>query len=125
VFSTDLPAVVHRLNGDGVGDLWLDYLQWLGVDGLWLSPITLSPNLDWGYDVADYRDTADLGTDADVDPSHRRSRRRESNPARFRAESHQRPTPVVRRVPIVATARRQIGISGPVPRPTGRHPTTG
>ncbi len=46
-------------NGDGVGDLpgvidHLDYLQWLGIDGIWLSPITVSPNADWGYDVADY-----------------------------------------------------------------------
>jgi alpha-glucosidase len=32
----------------------LDYLQWLGIDGIWLSPITVSPNADWGYDVADY-----------------------------------------------------------------------
>ncbi|HSS10171.1 MAG TPA: alpha-amylase family glycosyl hydrolase [Acidimicrobiales bacterium] len=46
-------------NGDGVGDLpgvinHLDHLEWLGVDGIWLSPITVSPNADWGYDVADY-----------------------------------------------------------------------
>jgi alpha-glucosidase len=60
-------------DGDGVGDLRgiidrLDYLQWLGVDGIWLSPITVSPNLDWGYDVADYRAVQpDLGTDAEVD----------------------------------------------------------
>jgi len=55
-------------NGDGVGDLQgiighLDYLQWLGVDGIWLSPITVSPNADWGYDVADYCAVQpDLGT---------------------------------------------------------------
>lgn len=46
-------------NDDGVGDLpgvleRLDYLSWLGVDGIWLSPVTPSPNADWGYDVADY-----------------------------------------------------------------------
>jgi alpha-glucosidase len=46
-------------NGDGVGDLSgimrrLDYLQWLGVDALWLSPIFPSPMADFGYDVADY-----------------------------------------------------------------------
>ena len=44
---------------DGVGDLRgvidrLDHLSWLGVDGIWLSPITPSPNADYGYDVADY-----------------------------------------------------------------------
>ena len=46
-------------NGDGVGDLAgitarLDYLSWLGVDALWLSPIYPSPMKDFGYDVADY-----------------------------------------------------------------------
>jgi alpha-glucosidase len=60
-------------NGDGVGDLpgvidHLDYLQWLGVDGIWLSPITLSPNADWGYDVADYLAVDPVaGTSEDVD----------------------------------------------------------
>ncbi|MEY2420353.1 MAG: alpha-glucosidase [Acidimicrobiaceae bacterium] len=55
-------------NADGVGDLRgiidrLDYLQWLGIDAIWLSPITVSPNADWGYDVADYCDVQpDLGT---------------------------------------------------------------
>jgi alpha-glucosidase len=60
-------------NGDGVGDLAgitarLDHLAWLGVDGLWLSPVHPSPNADWGYDVADYVgvDPA-LGTLADLD----------------------------------------------------------
>jgi alpha-glucosidase len=48
-------------DGDGVGDLRgiverLDYVQWLGVDALWLSPVTVSPDRDWGYDVADYTD---------------------------------------------------------------------
>ena len=47
-------------NGDGVGDLQgvidrLDHLAWLGVAGVWLSPVTASPDRDWGYDVADYR----------------------------------------------------------------------
>jgi glycosidase len=46
-------------DGDGIGDLAgvrsrLDYLQWLGVDTLWLSPIYASPMADYGYDVADY-----------------------------------------------------------------------
>ena len=60
-------------DGDGIGDLpgviaRLDHLQWLGVDGIWLSPITVSPNADWGYDVADYCavDPA-LGTLDDLD----------------------------------------------------------
>ena len=47
-------------NGDGVGDLEgirrrLDHLQWLGVDGIWLTPTFPSPGDDMGYDVADYR----------------------------------------------------------------------
>jgi alpha-glucosidase len=48
-------------DGDGVGDLQgvidrLEHLAWLGVDGIWLSPTFPSPNADWGYDVAGYRD---------------------------------------------------------------------
>jgi NAD(P)-dependent dehydrogenase (short-subunit alcohol dehydrogenase family) len=48
-------------NCDGIGDLsgitaHLDYLEWLGVDTLWLNPTTPSPNDDWGYDVADHKD---------------------------------------------------------------------
>ncbi len=60
-------------NGDGVGDLRgvtsrLDYLEWLGIDGIWLNPTMPSPNADWGYDVADYCDVhPDLGTLADLD----------------------------------------------------------
>jgi alpha-glucosidase len=60
-------------NGDGIGDLpgliaKLDYLQWLGVDGLWLSPINPSPNVDFGYDVSDYMGVEPtLGTMDDLD----------------------------------------------------------
>jgi alpha-glucosidase len=48
-------------NGDGVGDLEgirarLDYLVWLGVDAVWISPIYPSPMADFGYDVADFCD---------------------------------------------------------------------
>ena len=47
-------------NGDGIGDLKgimlkLDYLQELGVDVIWLSPIYKSPNDDNGYDISDYQ----------------------------------------------------------------------
>ncbi|MCM8748260.1 alpha-amylase family glycosyl hydrolase [Thermomicrobiaceae bacterium CFH 74404] len=46
-------------NDDGIGDLpgilsRLDYLEWLGVDAIWLSPIFPSPMADFGYDVSDY-----------------------------------------------------------------------
>jgi alpha-glucosidase len=60
-------------NGDGIGDLrgvidHLAYLEWLGVDGVWLSPITVSPNADWGYDVADYCAVQpEFGTLSDLD----------------------------------------------------------
>jgi oligo-1,6-glucosidase len=48
-------------NGDGIGDLGgiirkLDYLQTLGVDVVWLSPVYRSPNDDNGYDISDYQD---------------------------------------------------------------------
>jgi alpha-glucosidase len=48
-------------DGDGVGDLQgvidhLDHLAWLGIDAMWLSPISPTPNADWGYDVSDYTD---------------------------------------------------------------------
>src|SRR5262245_33588353 len=58
-------------NGDGVGDLAgiikrLDYLEWLGVDAVWLSPIYPSPMKDFGYDVSDYTNIDPLfGTLAD------------------------------------------------------------
>jgi alpha-glucosidase len=48
-------------NGDGVGDIpgitsKLDYLRWLGVDAVWLSPIYPSPMEDFGYDISNYTD---------------------------------------------------------------------
>ncbi|MGI8708013.1 MAG: alpha-amylase family glycosyl hydrolase [Actinomycetota bacterium] len=60
-------------NGDGVGDLRgiigkLDHLAWLGVSGIWLSPVMRSPNKDWGYDVADYKSIdPELGTLEDAE----------------------------------------------------------
>src|SRR5205814_5315614 len=60
-------------NGDGVGDLpgilsRLDYLEWLGVDAVWLSPIYPSPMADFGYDISDYTDVDPLfGSLADFD----------------------------------------------------------
>ena len=48
-------------DGDDVGDLAgirskLDYLQWLGVDAIWISPIYPSPMADFGYDISNYTD---------------------------------------------------------------------
>ena len=46
----------------------LDHLAWLGVDGIWLSPVTVSPNADWGYDVSDFCAIApEFGTMDDFD----------------------------------------------------------
>src|SRR5580658_10323642 len=61
VFYQIYPRSFADSNGDGAGDLpgiisRLDYLAELGIAGIWLSPITVSPDRDWGYDVADYRD---------------------------------------------------------------------
>jgi oligo-1,6-glucosidase len=74
-------AVVYQIyprsfkdsNGDGIGDLQgitskLDYLQNLGIDVIWLSPHFKSPNVDNGYDIADYQAIMeDFGTMADFD----------------------------------------------------------
>jgi len=60
-------------NDDGYGDLEgvrqrLPYLQWLGVDAIWLAPFYKSPGFDHGYDVSDYRDVNPIHGDlADFD----------------------------------------------------------
>ncbi len=59
-------------NADGSGDFRgltekLDYLQWLGVDCIWLLPMFASPLRDGGYDIADYEHVhPDYGTIDDV-----------------------------------------------------------
>ncbi len=74
-------AVVYQIyprsfmdsNGDGIGDLQgiigrLDYLKYLGIDVIWLSPVYKSPNDDNGYDISDYQDIMDeFGTMEDFD----------------------------------------------------------
>ena len=60
-------------NADGTGDLpginsRLEYLEWLGVDAIWISPIYPSPMADFGYDVSNYTDIDPLfGTLSDFD----------------------------------------------------------
>ncbi len=60
-------------DGDGIGDLQgiisrLDYLKYLGIDVIWLSPVYKSPNDDNGYDISDYQDIMDeFGTMEDFD----------------------------------------------------------
>ena len=55
------PKSFQDSDGDGLGDLpgilsRLDYLETLGVDGIWLCPVFDSPQVDNGYDISDYRD---------------------------------------------------------------------
>jgi maltose alpha-D-glucosyltransferase / alpha-amylase len=69
-------------NGDGMGDLLgltakLDYLEWLGIDCIWLLPMYPSPLRDGGYDIADFYDIhPDYGSVEDfralVDAAHQR-----------------------------------------------------
>lgn len=67
------PRSFQDSNGDGIGDIRgiinrLDYLQKLGIDVIWLSPVYKSPNDDNGYDISDYQDIMDeFGTMADMD----------------------------------------------------------
>ncbi len=72
-------------NGDGTGDIKgltskLDYLQWLGVDCVWLLPIYQSPLRDGGYDISDFTavlpEFGDLGDFVElVDEAHKRGMR--------------------------------------------------
>ena len=55
------PKSFQDSNGDGIGDLngilsRLDYLERLGADAIWLSPVCRSPQDDNGYDISDYQD---------------------------------------------------------------------
>ncbi|SDU39745.1 alpha-glucosidase [Gordonia westfalica] len=82
VFYQIYPRSFCDANGDGVGDLAgvigkLGYLELLGIDAIWLSPIMTSPMADHGYDVSDPRDIdplfGDLATfDALIAEAHER-----------------------------------------------------
>ncbi|MDT3959487.1 alpha-glucosidase [Staphylococcus kloosii] len=67
------PRSFNDANNDGIGDLRgvinkLDYLQNLGIDIIWLSPMYKSPNDDNGYDISDYQNIMDeFGTMEDFD----------------------------------------------------------
>lgn len=67
------PRSFQDTNGDGIGDLngiteRLDYLKDLGVDAIWLTPVYPSPQVDFGYDISDYRNIdPQYGTLADFD----------------------------------------------------------
>jgi maltose alpha-D-glucosyltransferase/alpha-amylase len=82
VFYEVLIRGFYDSNGDGTGDIRgltekLDYLQWLGVDCLWLLPIYASPLRDGGYDISDFLtvlpEFGDLGDFVQlVDAAHER-----------------------------------------------------
>ena len=60
VFYQIWPRSFADGNGDGIGDLWgvlekLDYIASLNVTGIWFSPLYVSPQADFGYDIADYK----------------------------------------------------------------------
>ncbi len=67
------PRSFMDANGDGIGDLRgiiekLEYIQELGADVIWLSPVYDSPNDDNGYDIRDYRAIMEeFGTMGDFD----------------------------------------------------------
>ncbi len=66
------PRSFADANGDGIGDLQgildrLDYLRWLGVETIWLSPFYESPQADFGYDISDHFGVSpEYGSLADV-----------------------------------------------------------
>jgi maltose alpha-D-glucosyltransferase/alpha-amylase len=82
VFYEVLIRGFYDSNGDGTGDIRgltsrLDYLEWLGIDCIWLLPIYASPLRDGGYDIADFTQILpDFGTIGDfvelVESAHQR-----------------------------------------------------
>lgn len=76
------PKSFYDSNGDGIGDLngiteKLDYLEELGINAIWLSPVYRSPQDDNGYDIADYQDIDPIfGSLADMDRLIREAKQR-------------------------------------------------
>ncbi|MFL6056705.1 MAG: alpha-amylase family glycosyl hydrolase, partial [Actinoallomurus sp.] len=85
VFYEVLIRGFYDSTGDGTGDIRgltqkLDYLQWLGIDCIWLLPIYQSPLRDGGYDISDFMkilpEFGDLGDFVElVDEAHKRGMR--------------------------------------------------
>ena len=77
------PRSFYDSNGDGLGDIRgiiekLDYLEKLGIDVIWLSPVYESPQDDNGYDISDYRNIwSKFGTNEDmfelIDKAHEKN----------------------------------------------------
>ncbi|MGX7203707.1 glycoside hydrolase family 13 protein [Enterococcus pingfangensis] len=76
------PRSFQDTNDDGIGDLQgiiqhLDYLEFLGIDAVWLSPIYQSPNEDNGYDISDYQViNPEYGTMNDVETLIKKAKKR-------------------------------------------------
>ena len=72
IFYQVYPQSFYDTNGDGIGDIpgiiqKLDYLQWLGINAIWINPCFVSPFQDAGYDIADYfRIAPRYGTNHDL-----------------------------------------------------------
>jgi len=98
------PRSFQDTNGDGVGDLKgiserLDYLAWLGVNAIWISPIYPSPMADFGYDVSDYCNIDPLFGSLDDFDRLVSARAQNKNNSRFRSQPHIRAASVVSRKP--------------------------
>ena len=82
VFYQIYPKSFLDANGDGIGDIRgiiqkLGYLEKLGVDGIWLSPVCASPQVDNGYDISDYQAIwPTFGTMEDMDLLIREAKKR-------------------------------------------------
>ncbi|MET4315395.1 glycosidase [Bradyrhizobium sp. RT4b] len=119
-------------NGDGKGDLAgllsrVDYLKWLGVDAVWLTPIYRSPFRDLGYDISDYCsiDPA-FGTLDDFDLLLGRLHDAEIRFILDLVPNHTANTmPGSSKAAALATTRRQIGTSGLIRPRMGVRPTIG
>ena len=76
------PRSFQDSNGDGIGDIAgitsrLEYLEKLGIDVIWLSPVYKSPNDDNGYDISDYEAILpEFGTMADMNELIREAKQR-------------------------------------------------
>ena len=126
------PRSYQDSTGDGVGDVpgitsRLDHLQWLGIRGVWLSPVTVSPNADFGYDVADFCDVdPTLGTLADVETLVDEAAARGIKVLLDLVPNHTSiDHPWFRESRSSGTTRSATGTSGPIPSRTARRRTIG